>query len=213
MKSMRTIGILLIHVTVMVSACSSANDPKAKSSASASTGGSSNLQNTGGTAAQTTNVISSGGSASPLSTGGSSEASQDAGIPDASADSSVPVVAPSIVGIYTDGYFEHRITTDTWYMDTSVFLITIVNNPEDFLIAQADSENQYFANLWNRFDWNIDSSNVLRICETAYNAATEHDALNTPAANAQDFDKGCGGFSWSVLTPIQNGDAGTDAGN
>ncbi len=212
MNSIRTIGVLLIHVTVMVTACSSDNDPKAKSSTTASIGGSSNLQNTGGTAAQSTNATSSGGT-SPLNTGGSSAASQDAGTSDASADGSVPVAAPSIVGIYTDGYFEHRITSDTWYMDTSTFHITIVNNSEDFLIALADSKNLYFANLWNRFDWNIDSSNVLRICETAYNAATERDALNTLAANAQDFDKGCGGFSWSVLTPIQNGDAGTDAGN
>ncbi len=98
-------------------------------------------------------------------------------------------------------------------MDTSVFHITIVNNVADFLIAQADSKNQYYASLWNRFDWNVDGNNVLRVCETAYQAATEQEALATPAANAQDFDKGCGGFPWSVLTPIQNGDAGTDAGH
>jgi hypothetical protein len=209
MKSMSTVGILLVQAGMLVSACSSDKDPTSESTTAGGAGGGTSLRtNIGGTTA-----ASSGGSSASFGTGGTTGISSDASNSDAASDSSVPNAVPSIVGVYTDGFFEHRITADTWYMDTSIFHITIVNNSDNFLIALADSTNLYSPSLWNRFDWNIDGSKVLRICETTYNAATEQQALDTPAADAQDFAKGCGGFAWSVLTPIQIGDAGADAGH
>lgn len=190
MKQKRTIGILMSLGALVVTACSSDNDPTAKSITVNGTGGSSSAPSTGGTAA----VL------------------PDAGNADAGNDSSVPVDAPSIEGVYTDGYFEQRITADTWYVDVSVFRIKLVNNTEKFVIALNDSKNAYNPNLWSRFDWATNSNNVLIYCQTAYDAATEQEALNTTPANAQDLAKGCDGFPWSPLTPIENTDAGADAG-
>ena len=190
MKQKRTIGILMSLGALVVTACSSDNDPTAKSITVNGTGGSSSAPSTGGTAA----VL------------------PDAGNADASDDSSMPAEAPSIEGVYTEGSFVHRITSETWYIDTSVFHIKIVNNAEKFLIALGDSNNKYFPNLWNRFDWATDGNNSLRYCETVYDAPTEKQALNTAPANAQNFDTGCAGYSWSILTPIQTTDAGADAG-
>ena len=214
MKSIRTTGILLVQIATMACACSSDNNPSAKSTATTSTGGSGNSINTGGSTAKSTTTTGTGGVTVSFNTGGTTAVLPDAGNSDAAADSAAPAVIPSIVGDYTDAYGEdNRITSDTWYLATSIFHIAIVDNVGKFLIAVADSKNQYSANLWNRFDWNVDGNNVLRYCETVYNASTEQEALDAPAANAQDFDKGCAGFPWSVLTPIQIGDAGADAGH
>ncbi len=115
--------------------------------------------------------------------------------------------APDIEGTYTDGYFENRITADTWTIGTSVFHIKQVDNQAKYLVAQNDVANAYNPNLWSRFDWAI-SNSLLYVCQTTYDAASEQQAIDTPPANAQDFNTGCGGFPWSTLTPLQDLDAG-----
>ena len=98
------------------------------------------------------------------------------------------------------------ITDSTWTLGfegstPSVFHISIVSNPDQYLIAQNDAANQFSPSLWSRFDW-TQYQGGLYYCQTAYNAATEQAALDAPAADASNPPaSGCGGFAWSKLTP------------
>lgn len=136
----------------------------------------------------------------------------DAGNSLGGADGSAQVEVPNIQGAYTDNYGQDvQITASTWLAGTYLFHLELVDNAGKYAIALNDTNNAYYQGLWSRFDWNIDSNNVLRYCQTAYDASTEQQALDTAPANAQDFNGGCAGFAWSILTPVQSADAGTDA--
>lgn len=144
----------------------------------------------------------------------------DSGMPDSGApDSDTPdsgvqcqleataaSTAPSIAGKYADDWgIVHEITADTWTMDTSVFHLSLVDNTQLFAIAQNDCANPCYGGVcfggkWSRFDWTYDADNALRYCQTAYAAESREQALQTPAADAQDLDAGCSGFAWSKLT-------------
>jgi hypothetical protein len=112
----------------------------------------------------------------------------------------------AIVGSYVDDYQStHVITDTTWTLGfegatPSVFHITMVSNPNQYLIAQNDAANQFSPSLWSRFDW-TQSQGSLYYCQTTYDAATEEAALATPRANVDDLNKGCASFAWSKLTP------------
>ncbi|MEZ4318961.1 MAG: hypothetical protein R3F61_15710 [Myxococcota bacterium] len=107
-----------------------------------------------------------------------------------------------IVGSFSDNFGgAHTITADTWTMDgAGVFHITTFDNDADFLIAQNDANNEYNPDLWSRMDW-FDAGTTLWFCQSAFDAATEADALATAAADPSDpATTGCGGFSWTQLT-------------
>ena len=228
MKQVRTMGLVLGLALSVTTACRSDNDHV--DGRVGNTGGSSSVLSDGGSpkaGADSGGAANTGGSSSVLSDGGSVEAGADGGgagntggssstLLDAgnpNADASMSDGVPAIVGNYTDGYFDERISADAWLVGTSVFHIKWINNAGKFLIAQNDSANDYFPSQWSRFDWAWDSHNVLYFCQTAYSAESEQLALDTVPANAQDFAKGCSGFPWSALTALQDLDAGVDAGN
>ncbi len=160
---------------------------------------------------KTSNIFSPDAGNSPKLQPGDAASVPDAGIEnDAGIDTSMP--APSIVGSYEDNFGDPiSITASTWIIGTagdassvpSVFHLVQVDNTNSFAIAQNDAVYSYIPDKWSRFDWAIGSDHVLRFCQTAYAADSAEQALQTPAANAQDFDHGCGGFSWSKLTPAQ----------
>jgi len=108
-----------------------------------------------------------------------------------------------IAGEYVDGFGgAHSITDDDWIMDgVGIFAITQFDNDANMLIAQNDSTNSFNPDLWSRMDW-FDDGTDLWFCQIAFDAATEADALATPAADSTDpANSGCGGFGWSSLTP------------
>lgn len=70
------------------------------------------------------------------------------------------------------------------------------SNPQRWLVAQNGSENFGEAGLFSRFDWNIDGSGAVWICQTTANASTAAEAQNTPAANAFNTASGCAGGPW-----------------
>ena len=83
----------------------------------------------------------------------------------------------------------------------SAYSITQYSNDDMYIIAQNDSNNTYNP-IVECFDWTVDANNDVYICQIAYDAATEADALNTVAADATDpATGGCGGFTWSLVTP------------
>ena len=93
----------------------------------------------------------------------------------------------------------HNISEDLWDMGGSAFHISNYDNFNHYAIAQNDSANAWYPDYWSRFDWTWSGSSYY-FCQTAYNAATEADALATAAANSADLATGCGGFSWSKLS-------------
>jgi len=117
----------------------------------------------------------------------------------------------SIVGTYSEdwdgdgqGDSTHVISDSEWTMTSesgvSVFVISQFSNDESLLIAQNDASNDFAPEKWSRFDWAADGS-TLWFCQTTYEAQTESDALEIPAANADDpSTSGCGEFAWSQLT-------------
>ena len=111
-----------------------------------------------------------------------------------------------IAGTYTDNFGGGHVIDDTSWTQTgfgtSVFHISQYDNDSNFAIAQNDAANEYNPSLFSRFDWTTDSSGQLWFCQTAYDAATAADALATAAADTTDpATAGCGGFSWTMLTP------------
>lgn len=106
-----------------------------------------------------------------------------------------------------DGYDDswggtHVIDAFTWRSGDSSFAISQVDESAGWLVAQNGAENAWSPELWSRFDWALDAELSLYYCQTAYDAATEADALATPAADATALDTGCGGFSWTELRPM-----------
>ena len=111
-----------------------------------------------------------------------------------------------IAGTWTDQFYtEHTITDTVWTqgMGTTIWgtwHITWYDNNADALVAQNDSSNGYFPDLWSRFDWHFDGKNWW-YCQTGYAVATEAEALKLQPADSSDLAYGCSGYPWSMLTP------------
>ena len=124
-------------------------------------------------------------------------------------------------GTWMDGWgMTHTIDDEIWVQSLSgasdlVFHITQFDNAEEFLIARNDSDNEYGADLWSRFDWTTWNGSVW-YCQTAYDAASEADALSTPRADDSDpASSGCGEFAWTELldpSAVGTGGAGGAGG-
>ena len=116
----------------------------------------------------------------------------------------------SITGSYSDPYGgRHAVLPSMWtfggFGNTSYFHITQFSNADGFVIAQNNAHNGYYPGLWSRFDWTwLDGG--LFICQSAFAAASEADAIATTAADDTDpASAGCWGFSWSgfsVAEPV-----------
>lgn len=108
-----------------------------------------------------------------------------------------------IDGTWNDGFADHVIEESTWNIGgNSNFLIRWIAPTEDYLIAQNHWDNPYFPELWSRFDWHIDDTGAVYYCQSAYNAADQAAAEAVTGADASDMTAGCGGFAWSLLTPV-----------
>ena len=66
-------------------------------------------------------------------------------------------------------------------------------------VAENDMANSWSPGLWSKFDWVRDSSGDFFYCQSAYDAASEQDAIDTISADISDFETGCSGFSWTAL--------------
>lgn len=116
----------------------------------------------------------------------------------------VPVAPLEIAGQYTDSWGgTYQITSATWDQGTSgLYNIAEYDNDGNWLVAQNDATNTYNPGMWSRMDWTTNAG-TLYYCQTAYAAETQQAAKDTPAADATDPETaGCGGFSWTALTPV-----------
>ena len=87
-------------------------------------------------------------------------------------------------------------------IDALVPDISTYDDATSFLVAQNAATNTYNPGLWSRFDWTWHEGRYW-YCQSAYDAASEADALATPAADPADPPAGgCGGWPWSGLDPV-----------
>lgn len=113
-----------------------------------------------------------------------------------------------IAGSYTDDFgAAHVVDDSSWSISypgysTSLFHLTQYDNAGDWAVGENDAANEFFASAWSRFDWHVDPiTSELWMCQTGYAEANEADALALTPADSTDLAYGCGGFSWSLLTP------------
>ena len=112
-----------------------------------------------------------------------------------------------IIGVYQSGsdpyVTDHIISQTIWDQGAAMgsFNIAAYFNAEGYLIAQNDSGNGFNPEKWSRFDWTMDGDN-LYYCQSTYDAENIADAFLSSPADAGDLSTGCGGFSWSLLTPV-----------
>jgi len=199
------IGGVVLSFALLTASCSGDDDQGA--SAGGTTGGVAGASATGGEATAGGGETATGGQAGAGGgAGGVAGAGGETGGQGGAGGGGGSSSGLAIVGTYLDNWDStHEITDSTWTMGmagtSSVFHITIFSNADQYLIAQNDAANQYSPSLWSRFDWTQDQG-ILYYCQTAYDAASEQAALDTPRADVKDLaGKGCGGFAWSKLTP------------
>ena len=109
----------------------------------------------------------------------------------------------AISGNWTDNWGgTHSIDTATWEDGYgSVWNISQYANGGQNIVAQNDTGNVSNAGLWSRFDWHWNGDNDLYYCQTCFDCADEAAALGAGPGDAIDLVSGCGGFSWSSMTP------------
>lgn len=105
------------------------------------------------------------------------------------------------LGVYEDDWgAAHRIDDLTWVIGSDVFEFVDFDPKADSAVAMNGAENQFFAGKYSRFDWATDEDGQLRYCQTTYDAKTAEAASLANRADESDWDSGCGGFPWSVLS-------------
>lgn len=73
------------------------------------------------------------------------------------------------------------------------------SNPQRWLVAENSASNFGEAGYYSRFDWNIDASGTVWVCQTTAMAETAQEAQYTPAANPFNITGGCAGGPWMQL--------------
>jgi hypothetical protein len=134
----------------------------------------------------------------PKDTGDDTGKSTD--LEDAGVDAGDPA-SLEIAGTYTTEWGQTITVSATEWKDESeagtfTYTIASYDNEKNYLVAQDNGDDK-----WDRFEWTL-SSDTLHYCQTIFDAETEADAdVAESLADVDDINEGCGGFSWSSLTP------------
>jgi len=183
------------------------------SSDDAADSGSSGAASTRSTAPGTTTTAgSSSGDITDPDSGSTAAASSSEGgsTDDTSADeSSTGVAGLEIEGSWFEDFgggsgIDHEIDELSWMQSSrfgiSLYHVESYDNEGRWLVAQGDIGNEFFPELYNKFNWFWDGDE-LYYCTAVFDAATAEDAEASPDADPGDLAAGCGGFSWSLLQP------------
>lgn len=126
---------------------------------------------------------------------------------DTDEDTDTDVEPIEIAGEYADAFgTEHVVTDEMWTTTypgyaTDLYQLLEYDNALDYAIAQNDPANYFYGGSYSRFDW-YDDGTTLWYCQTTYAAADAAEAEATPRGDTSDPGaSGCGGFSWTNLTP------------
>ncbi|MCA9707713.1 MAG: hypothetical protein KDK70_17820 [Myxococcales bacterium] len=100
---------------------------------------------------------------------------------------------------------DHLIDEQRWDQladfGDAIFHVEAYDNTARWVVAQGDASNEFFADLYSKFDWTWDGPD-LYYCTSVFDAATAEDAIAGPSADPGDLAAGCGGFGWSLLMPV-----------
>jgi len=110
--------------------------------------------------------------------------------------------AIEIYGLHLDNQSnEHYFGNTAYSVDYGggeVYSYTYIqfSNPQRWLVTENGSDTFNEAGYFSRFDWNVDGSGKIWLCQTVSMAQTATEAQNTPAANAFNTSSGCNGGPW-----------------
>lgn len=127
--------------------------------------------------------------------------------PDTDTDDTGEPTGLALAGHYTDSWgTQHVITETTWTQtypndDQELYHVQGYDNDERWVVAQNDVENAWNGGLYSRFDWHRADDDSLWYCQSAFAAQSADEAQAATPADPADLDAGCGGFSWTALTP------------
>lgn len=115
-----------------------------------------------------------------------------------------------IAGVYEETIGKdvttHTITNESWEQDASfgmlLFHFEMVDNDAQWAVAQNDSNNGFDPDLYSKFNWLTQESD-LYYCQAVFNAETAEDAANAADGDPGDLAEGCNGFPWSLLVPVE----------
>lgn len=111
-----------------------------------------------------------------------------------------------LVGDYTtnfDGTF--TVTESTIDDGLGTYAVLNFDNDAGWVVVQNDSDNGFNPDLYSRFDW-AEVGGQLYVCQVTFDSASEEDATDVAPADASDpANDGCGGFSWTAITPVEDG--------
>jgi hypothetical protein len=111
-----------------------------------------------------------------------------------------------ITGTYADNFGStHVIDSATWttsgFGSTSVYQVRFYSNAGDVLVARNGASNTFNPGLYSGFSWTR-FGNGLYYCQSPFNAASVDDANAATAPDRTNpATSGCGGSSWTNLTP------------
>lgn len=112
--------------------------------------------------------------------------------------------AIEIYGTYTHQGNEHYFGNSAYTVDYGGgeqydYSYVQFSNPQRWLVAENGSMNYGEQGFFSRFDWNIDASGTIWLCQTTSTATTAQEAQYTPAANPFNITGGCDGGPWIQL--------------
>ena len=107
-----------------------------------------------------------------------------------------------IIGNYTDNFGgTQQVTQTRWVSGTLGFQIRAYSNAGNFLAAQNDLTNAFSPGKFSRFSWTTFQAS-LYFCQNPFSAETFEAAFSGAPDSTDPNTGGCGGFSWTQLTPL-----------
>lgn len=114
-----------------------------------------------------------------------------------------------IAGVYQSNYdATETISNDTWHQEGGGFESTQVvvsfDNEKNLAVTQNPADDAFNPSKFNRIVWTEpDASGAFYYCTVDFGleSADEAAASTTTADDSDPENSGCGGFSWTHLTP------------
>ena len=111
----------------------------------------------------------------------------------------------AIEGDWSDEWgSNHSISESSWVSGDSSYSISQFDNDDQYIIAQNGVDNAWNPSFWSKFDWTTFSGEMY-YCQSAYDAASEADAMNATSDSTDPANSGCGGFSWTLMHHVDDG--------
>lgn len=201
--TLRSAGAPMLAISLALTTACPADDDGDTTGADASTGSPATGSTTDPSTGEPPGESSSDGTG-PASTG-EEETTDSSGEPPST---STGAAGLEIAGVWLEDVgaaapVTHTVDELNWSsagpFGDSLYHVTSFDNEARAMIAQGDATNEFFPELYNKFNWHWDGDE-LYYCTAVFDAATPEDAMAAPDADPGDLQMGCGGFPWSNLT-------------